>query len=147
MRDDASAPLLSPCMCEALRRASRAMTRAYDDALRPVGLRVTQFSVLRRLQHDGEARVRDLSAALSLEETTLTRSLATLEKNGWVASSVGEDQRERYVSITPAGRKLLGRAVPLWRGAQSRVMDRLSGTTWEGLLRSLPKVVGAASGD
>ena len=122
------------------------MTRAYDDALRPVGLRVTQFSVLAQLESNGRARVRDLSAALFLEETTLTRSLATLEKNGWVESVIGEDQRERHVAITAAGRKVLHRAVPGWKGVQRRIHDRISTGTWEGLFRGLPKVAQAASG-
>jgi DNA-binding MarR family transcriptional regulator len=136
----------SPCLCESLRKASRAVTRMYDDALRPAGLRVTQFSVLARLESDGKARVRDLSAALFLEETTLTRSVATLEKNGWVASSIGDDQRERYLSITPAGRKVVQRAFPLWKGVQKRIHDRVSTTTWDGLFRSLPRVTSAAAG-
>jgi len=121
------------------------MTRMYDDALRPVGLRITQFSVLASLANDGEARVRDLSAELGMEETTLTRSVATLEKHGWVSVRVGEDQRERYLYITGAGLKLLAKATPLWRAAQQRVQERISRTTWQGLFRALPLVVDAAS--
>lgn len=121
------------------------MTRAYDEALRPVGLRITQFSVLARLDGEGEARVRDLGAALEIEETTLTRSLATMEKQGWVSSRPGDDRRERYVFITPAGRKLFIKAVPSWKSAQQRVRGQLSGSTWDALFSALPEVVEAAS--
>jgi hypothetical protein len=34
------------CACHKARIAARAVTRAYDEALRPVGLRSTQFTVL-----------------------------------------------------------------------------------------------------
>ncbi len=121
------------------------VTRAYDDALRPVNLRVTQFSVLGTLAAAGEARVRDLSERLLLEETTLIRSLRPLEQQGWVQIRAGEDRRERYVSITKAGRQLLERASPLWQGAQERLRERLSDPTWHALFRMLPKVAGAFS--
>ncbi len=121
------------------------VTRAYDDALRPVNLRVTQCSVFGSLAVAGEARVRDLSERLLLEETTLIRSLRPLEQQGWVQIRAGEDRRERYVSITKAGRQLLERASPLWQGAQERLRERLSDPTWHALFRMLPKVAGAFS--
>ena len=118
----------------------------YDDALRPVGLRITQFSVLAHLAQHGEVRVRDLGAGLLLEETTLTRSLRPLEQQDWVQSRAGDDRREKYVSITRAGRAVLTEAVPLWREAQKQMNERLSATTWDSLFRGLPKVAEAAAG-
>src|ERR1700712_4233638 len=97
-----AATIQNACLCDALRKATRAVTRMYDDALRPVGLRITQFSVLAHLAQHGEVRVRDLGAGLLLEETTLTRSLRPLEQQGWVQSRAGDDRREKYVSITRA---------------------------------------------
>jgi DNA-binding MarR family transcriptional regulator len=117
----------------------------YDDALRPVNLRITQYSVLAYLASQGESRVRDLGAGLHLEETTLTRSLRPLEEQGWVQSRAGDDRRERYVSITRAGQKLLDRARPLWAEAQTRMRERISAGAWDALFRNLPKVT-AASG-
>jgi DNA-binding MarR family transcriptional regulator len=65
----------SPCLCNALRQASRAVSRLYDEELRGVGLRTTQYSLLRYLKHVGAVRQRDLGALISLDETTLTRDL------------------------------------------------------------------------
>src|ERR1700754_1392122 len=128
-------PIATSCLCDALRQTTRRVTRTYDDALRPVGLRITQFSVLAYLAREGEARVRDLGAGLLLEETTLTRSLRPLEQQGWLKVRPGEDRRERYVSITERGRGLLARAVPLWQGAQQRMRERVSASTWDAMFR------------
>lgn len=130
----------SPCLCSSLRQATRLVTRMYDDALRPVGLRITQYSVLAYLAHAGESRVRDLAAALALEETTLTRSLHGLQRSGWVSARPGEDLRERYVTISAEGKRILARARPLWEAAQERLRERLSKTTWDTLFRTLPRV-------
>ena len=68
-------PAPTPCLCNALRQASRAVSRLYDDELRGVGLRVTQHALLRCLSRTGEVRQRDLGSLTSLDETTLTRNL------------------------------------------------------------------------
>lgn len=121
----------------------RAVTQHYDDALRPVGLRITQFSVLGGLL-EGDARVRDLAEKLAVDDTTLTRSLRTMESNGWIRTRPGEDRRERIVSITADGKALLTKAEPLWRHAQESIAAKISTTTWDTLFRALPKVAEAA---
>ena len=70
-------PQLAPalCFCNALRQASRAVNRLYDEERRGVGLRSTQYSLLRQLRRSGEVRQRDLGGLASLDETTLTRNL------------------------------------------------------------------------
>jgi DNA-binding MarR family transcriptional regulator len=141
-----SITLQTPCLCDALRKATRRVTRMYDDALRPVGLRITQFSVLGYLSRHGEVRVRDLGAGLTLEETTLTRSLRPLEQQGWLQLRAGDDRREKYVSITPSGKELLKRAAPLWLAAQQRMSERISASNWDAMFRSLPKIEQAAAG-
>jgi DNA-binding MarR family transcriptional regulator len=68
-------PAATPCLCNALRQASRAVSRLYGDELRGFGLRTTQYSLLRCLSHFGEVRQRDLGGLTSLDETTVTRNL------------------------------------------------------------------------
>ena len=82
-------PLATPCLCAALRQASRAVTRIYDAELRETGLRSTQHSLLRLLSRTGEVRKGDLGDLASLDETTLTRSLRPLVKSGWVTIRAG----------------------------------------------------------
>ena len=73
---------LSPCVCSTLRMVSRAVTQLYDDVLRPSGLRVTQFSILATIARLGEANLRQLEDMLAIDQTTLTRSLNLLERDG-----------------------------------------------------------------
>ena len=70
MSSERPKPATTPCLCNALRQADRAVSRLYDEELRGVGLRTTQYSLLRWLRHAGEVRQRDLGALTSLDETT-----------------------------------------------------------------------------
>ena len=128
----------TPCLCSALRQASRAVSRLYDEELRGVGLRTTQYSLLRHLDRAGEVRQRDLGALTSLDETTLTRNLRPLMAADWVAASTGEDRREKLVRLTEAGAAKLRQARPAWERAQERLRSRLPTETWSGLLEFLP---------
>src|SRR5262245_26881786 len=84
MKTERQQPMASPCLCNALRQASRAVSRLYDQELRGVGLRTTQYSLLCHLRRTGEVRQRDLGGLTSLDETTLTRNLRPLIDAGWV---------------------------------------------------------------
>ena len=99
-----------------------------------MGLRTTQYSLLRRLRRAGEIRQRDLGGLTSLDETTLTRNLRPLIDAGWVAVGAGEDRREKLVSLTEAGAAKLRQARPAWE----RMRSRLAGEAWSGLLAILP---------
>ncbi|HZJ66404.1 MAG TPA: MarR family winged helix-turn-helix transcriptional regulator [Kofleriaceae bacterium] len=132
------------CLCTALRKATRAVTRLYDEALRPAGLRVTQFAVLRHLVRGGEQRMRDLSATLVVDETAFNRSVRSLHDRGWIAIRTGDDRRERMLSITAAGRALLAEAEPMWSAAQQRMSHEL-GASWDALMRSLRAVTAGAA--
>jgi DNA-binding MarR family transcriptional regulator len=133
-------PAPTPCLCSALREASRAVSRLYDEEMRGVGLRTTQYSLLRRLRHAGEVRQRDLGGMTSLDETTLTRNLRPLIDAGWVAVSPGEDRREKLVRLTEGGAAKLKEARPAWERAQERLRSRMPGATWSGLLDWLPEL-------
>src|SRR5262249_52815145 len=103
MSNERPKPASTPCLCNALRQATRAVSRLYDEELRGAGLRTTQYSLLLRLRSAGEVRQRDLGGLTSLDETTLTRSLRPLIDAGWVAVRPGEDRREKLVRLTDAG--------------------------------------------
>jgi len=135
----------TPCLCAALRQASRAVTRIYDDELRATGLRTTQHFVLRLLGRVGEVRKGDLGEMASLDETTLTRSLRPLEKSGWITIRAGSDRREKLVAITDAGRELVEQARPAWARAQQRMRRILPEGIWDTLFAALPDVTKAAS--
>lgn len=118
----------SPCACTNLRRAARALTQLYDDALAPAGLKVTQFSVIRALSRLESASITRLAEEVRLDRTTLARNLQILQRARLVVLVPGVDQREREVMLSPAGAKALREAIPLWEKAQQRVLGWLGGT-------------------
>jgi DNA-binding MarR family transcriptional regulator len=138
MRAECQQPIASPCLCNALRQASRAVSRLYDEELRGAGLRATQYALLRHLSRAGEVRQRDLGGRASLDETTLTRNLRPLVGAGWVAVGAGGDRREKLVRLTAAGAAKLRQARPAWERAQQRLRSRLPDGAWSGLLATLP---------
>jgi DNA-binding MarR family transcriptional regulator len=137
----------TPCLCNALRRASRAVSRLYDEELRGIGLRTTQFSLLSLLRRSGEVRQRDLAELTLHEETTLTRNLRPLVDARWVAVRTGEDRREKWLKITPGGVAKLEEARPAWERAQARMQSLLPEGAWQGLLRIVPDLERLTAGD
>jgi DNA-binding MarR family transcriptional regulator len=111
-----------PCACTLLRRATRSISAAYDAALAPSGLRITQFSVLRTLARLGPLPTTRLAAEAALDRSTMGRNLDPLERRSLVRIEVGEfDQRERVAHLTAAGEAAIEAALPHWREAQARV--------------------------
>lgn len=114
-----------PCACGNLRRASRALTQLYDEELRSTKLRITQLTILKALSTVPDARQGGLAYALGLDGTTLTRMLALLRKQGYVAVEAGRDRRERVLSLTDLGRAKVEEIGPHWERAQKRVREAM----------------------
>jgi DNA-binding MarR family transcriptional regulator len=123
-----------PCMCASFRRASRVLTQHYDTTLRPLGLRATQFTVLQALSLAGEVSQGKLGEILAIDSTTLTRTLAIMERRGWITSRSGKDRRERRLSLSDAGRVQFKRALPYWEKVQRGLRARLGNNRWNNLL-------------
>lgn len=121
----AAAAGLEPCVCGRLRRTSRALTRRYDEALAPVGLTVTQFSVLRTLAGLDRPSLADLAETTAHEKSALWRTIQPLVRAGWIVAETEKGARAQRLSATPAGREKLSEAMPLWRDAQSKVSETL----------------------
>jgi DNA-binding MarR family transcriptional regulator len=113
-----SLPVL-PCACANLRRAARAVTRLYNRALRPVGIEITQFTLLTALNVTEEITQGDLADLLALDSTTVTRVLSLVKKRRWVRIRHGQDRRQRLVCLTAAGREKLRQSMPRWTQAQT----------------------------
>ncbi|HEX7272226.1 MAG TPA: MarR family winged helix-turn-helix transcriptional regulator [Casimicrobiaceae bacterium] len=129
MPRSANAPALSAaCTCGRLRRAARALTQRYDDAMAPAGLRVTQFSLLRTLARGGPARISELAAQQLLDRTALSRNLDPLLEQALVAVAPGRDARTREVELTAKGAATLRRAENYWKEAQEEVARRIGKT-------------------
>jgi DNA-binding MarR family transcriptional regulator len=113
------------CVCATARMAARALTRVYDRALEPAGIRTSQFSILARLLEEGPLSVTHLAGRLAMDRTTLARDLRPLERRGLVSVSVGTDRRVRMAALTPAGRRLVDDVRPVWKQVQRDVRAEL----------------------
>lgn len=130
------------CICFNLRKATRIVTRAYENAVKPLGLKATQFSILAALHGRPPVAMAKLAEAMGLERTSLTRNLRPLEEHGWVRiDSPADDRRARRIVITEEGRAVLEQAVPLWRRAQAETIAMLQAqfgpAAWPDLKRRL----------
>ena len=117
--------LPTECLCTRLRRASRGVSKLYDDALGGVGLNVAQYSLLRHLQRLDQPSITDLAEAMGLERSTLGRNLRVLAGRGLVMLQGGTDQRNRLVALTEVGERLLGDALEAWQGVQVQMKQRV----------------------
>jgi DNA-binding MarR family transcriptional regulator len=108
------------CNCLAARKAARYLTAAYDKALAPVGLRITQFTILNKLARLGPMTIKRLAAAIAMDRTTLATNLKPLERDGLLVTAAAEDRRATTIEITKAGRAKLQEALPLWTRAQRK---------------------------
>lgn len=134
-----------PCMCASFRRAARAVTQIYDEALRPHGLRATQFTILQALSLSGEILQGDLGDLLVLDSTTLTRSLRLMRARGWLNERPGKDRRERWVRLSAMGRRQLERASTPWQELQTRLRSRAGSASWNEWLRAATEISGQIS--
>lgn len=116
---------LALCAHANLRRAMRVVSQAYDAALKPAGLKATQFTLLAVLANRGPVPLTRLAELLVMDRTTLTRNLKPLEAKGWVETGREKDERVRLIGATEAGRAVVADATPLWAEAQARVTEAL----------------------
>ncbi len=133
------------CACFNLRKTTRAITQLYDEALRPSGLRCTQFSLLVAAMMLEPVTVTHLAEIVVMDRTTLARNIVPLEKEGLIKVTPGDDQRTRIVALTLRGKEVLSEAFPLWEKAQSRVVRGLGEERWNALKANLKEAVTLAN--
>ncbi len=117
--------MFTECYCTQFRRSANALTSIYDDALRPVGLKITQLTLLRGLDRLGSATYNEIATELSLDKTTISRNIKLLIDAGWVEVSSDEDARYKLAKLSRAGARVLKEAEPHWRAAQTQVEKEL----------------------
>jgi DNA-binding MarR family transcriptional regulator len=129
-------------MCGSFRRTSRALTQLYEEALRPLGLRATQLTILQMLSRAGELSQGHLGNMLAMDSTSLTRTLAIMSRQGWITERRGEDRRERWLRLARGGETQLRRALPVWEKVQSRLRRKLGEHAWKNLLQLTHQITG-----
>jgi DNA-binding MarR family transcriptional regulator len=116
------------CLCLHVQRAARALSRRFDEAFRPLELTNQQFSLMMSLNRPAPAGMGAVASLLAVDRTTLTAALKPLERRGLVAVAVDPaDRRGRLLQLTPAGRRLLARALPIWTRVHADLDAHLAG--------------------
>jgi DNA-binding MarR family transcriptional regulator len=114
------------CIAVRMRLLNRVVTNLYDDALRPLGLRISQLNILVVAAKLGLARPAEVCELLQLDTSTLSRNVERMRARGWLEVVPGQDARAQPFRLTAKGNRLLERTVPAWEQAQ-RQAERLLG--------------------
>ena len=115
------------CLCLHAQRAARALARRFDEAFHPLGLTSGQFSLMMSLNRPEPPSMGTVASFLAMDRTTLTAALKPLERRGLVRLTAdADDRRRRLVALTPKGRTVLARAIPLWQRAHAEVDGMLA---------------------
>ena len=113
------------CIAGRLRLVNRVVTNIYDDALRPLGLKISQGNILILTGKMGVASPVQVCEYLQLDISTLSRNVELMRKNGWLEEVPGEDARSHPFRLTAEGKRLIEKAIPAWEKAQAEARDLL----------------------
>ena len=113
------------CIAGRLRLINRVVTNIYDDALRPLGLKISQGNILILTGKMGVASPVQVCEYLQLDISTLSRNVELMRKNGWLEEVPGEDARSHPFRLTAEGKRLIEKAIPAWEKAQAEARELL----------------------
>jgi DNA-binding MarR family transcriptional regulator len=120
-----SPPKPEDCNCFMVRSAARQVTQLYDQFLAPVGLHVTQFSILAKLKRLGPMTINALAKEMVMDRTTLGRNVLPLERDGLIKIETSTtDGRAKVLHLTKTGEKRLQAGREAWEQAQRRFDTR-----------------------
>ena len=134
------------CLCHHVRRTARAITRLFDEALGPVGVKASQFNILAVIGARESCTASEACRALAMDRTTLSRNLKPLREAGYITAEGGAGRRPDALALTVTGQDLLTRAAPLWRAAQTGLSQRLGTGQTGALLQGLEAATRVAAG-
>ncbi len=135
------------CIAGRLRLLNRVVTNLYDDALRPLGLKLSQGSVLAVTAMLGAARPAQVCDILELDTSTLSRTVDRMVQNGWLEVVPDEDGRSHPFRLTAEGRRLMERALPAWESAQGEAKKLLGEDNLRFLNAAILRVRSAGAGE
>ena len=123
--DDAAKEGMTHCLAMRSRAVARALTRSFDDALRPFGVTVSQYTLLIAIRMTASPSITALAETLEIERSGLSRNMKLLQSAGLISMDDGGGARARALELTTAGRALIEKALPAWRRAQADAAARL----------------------
>ncbi|MEH6529821.1 MAG: MarR family winged helix-turn-helix transcriptional regulator [Photobacterium frigidiphilum] len=130
-----------PCLNLNHRKATRVLNRIYDEHLSRAGVNVGQFSILRAVSTLGETTNKELQSLLAMDQTTLTRNLKPLMRDGLLLATPGEDRRQRILTLSEHGRAVYHDAKVYWYQAQQKIYQHLGPERCQQLLELSQAIV------
>ena len=137
--------IAAQCLCTNVRKASRMITKLYDDFLQPSGLLTTQFIVLGAISAQPEIALTPLADKLGMDPTTLARNLKPLERDGLIEVAKGVDRRTRVLKITEQGMASIAKAYPYWKQAHTWMISHLGEERSQVMIQDWSDLVALAS--
>ncbi len=137
---------LDMCVCTHIRRAARAITRLYDDALNDTGIRYTQMIILIVLHRCGEITVSRLADELLMDASTVARNMRPLERQGLLVIKKGQDRRQRLISLSDEGVETVLKGLKYWQVAQNKFLSTFSKQQLQSHLAAISELVDVARG-
>jgi DNA-binding MarR family transcriptional regulator len=129
LRTDA-AKALETCAGWNLRQTARRVTQFLEERMEGSGLSFGQFGLMSVIASTPDDTVSALAERMGLDQSTLSRTLRTLEAEGLVEIAIVEsDQRKRMVWLTEKGARRLEAALLAWRSAHAELGRKLSTST------------------
>jgi len=110
-----------PCLAYASRRTSRAVSNFFNAQMKPLDLNVAQFGLLATVARLPGRSLSAIGESMLLDESTLARNLAVLEKRGLIASEGGRGRGGKQVSLSAEGETLFVDAARIWKRANIRL--------------------------
>ena len=138
--------IASECIAVRIRLLNRTVTHIFDEALRPLKVKVSQLNVLMVVAKRGPIAPGDVARLLNMEKSTLSRNVDRMRTHGWLKVSEGDSGNKQILELGSAGRKLIQKALPFWKQAQTqteellgqrgaRAIHRAANTVWTQLGR------------
>lgn len=103
------------------RRAARRISRAFDDAFKPLGLDISQFNLICVIAALDTAPLPSVAEVLDIDTSTLSRTLKPLRQRGFVKHRGGRGRGGLVLSLSERGQELLIASLPIWKGVQSQL--------------------------
>jgi len=134
------------CIAVRLRMLNRIITNVYDDALRPLDLKVSQMNILVAAAKMGTARPAEVCQHLHLDVSTLSRNVERMKARGWLEVAPDDDGRSQPFRLTPQGRRILDKAVPAWIVAQQKVKALMGESIVDHFMQATKHITNAVDG-
>ena len=107
-----------------IRLAARRITRFLEARMEGTGLSLALFGLMVHIAAARDDTIGALAERSGLDQSTLSRNLRSLERDGLVEIAIVEqDLRRRAVWLTEKGARRLEAALPAWRRAHAALAE------------------------